>query len=136
MTKEIVSVQMDNTLAHVKQLFENHKFHHLLVIENKKLVGILSDRDFLKAISPNIDTAMESIKDVASLNKRVHQIMSRKLVTLHPNNGLFSAIQTFNKHRVSCIPVVTSDNQAVGILSWRDVFTYIETKQLEKLLAQ
>ncbi|MEP4890696.1 MAG: CBS domain-containing protein [Aliiglaciecola sp.] len=136
MTTDIVCVQMDSTLSEVKRLFENHKFHHLLVVENTKLVGILSDRDYLKAISPNIDTAVESLRDSASLNKRVHQIMSRDLVTLSPTSGLFKAIQTFNANGVSCIPVINSEFQPVGILSWRDVFKFVETKQIEKYLSK
>jgi acetoin utilization protein AcuB len=50
MTKKAVTVRMDDSLSHVKDLFETHHFHHLLVVEQHKLVGIVSDRDLLKAI--------------------------------------------------------------------------------------
>ena len=49
MTKKIVSVKLDDNLSHVKYLFETHHFHHLLVVAENKLVGILSDRDLLKS---------------------------------------------------------------------------------------
>ncbi len=136
MSKSIVSVKMDDTLSHVKTLFEKHKFHHLLVVENSKLVGVLSDRDLFKALSPNVGSGLESAKDTACLNKRVHQVMGRGLITLAPNSSLFKAIQVFNEYSVSCIPVVDTKMKPLGILSWRDVFRFIESNQLEKHKSQ
>lgn len=132
MTKSIVTVRMDDTLSQVKSLFETHKFHHLLVVENSKLVGVLSDRDLFMALSPNIGSGLETVKDKASLNKRVHQVMGRDLVTLTPSCKLLKAIRVFNQSRVSCIPIVDNMMSPVGILSWRDVFEYIESSQLQK----
>jgi acetoin utilization protein AcuB len=45
MSKPVVSVTLDDTLRTVKQIFVNAKFHHLLVVENGKLYGVISDRD-------------------------------------------------------------------------------------------
>ena len=131
-TKRMVSVKMDDSLAHVKHLFETHHFHHLLVVEQHKLVGVVSDRDFLKAISPNIGTVGESVKDTASLRKPVHQIMSRNLITLPKDSSLLTAIQTFNSYEISCIPVVDDQQKPIGILSWRDIFRAVEKNQLAK----
>ena len=62
MTKSIVAIRMDDTLSHVNSLFNSHKFHHLLVVENATLVGVLSDRDLCKALSPNIGSGSETVK--------------------------------------------------------------------------
>lgn len=132
MTKRIVSVHMDDTLEHVKHLFDTHKFHHLLVIEKNKLVGVLSDRDLFKALSPQAGTPSETTKDAASLHKRVHQIMSRDLVTISPKAGLLKAIKLFNEFHVSCIPVVDENIKPIGILSWRDIFAFVEKNQQQK----
>ena len=132
MTKNAVTVKMDDSLSHVKHVFETHHFHHLLVVEQHKLVGILSDRDLLKAISPKIGTAAESLRDTASLHKRVHQIMNRDLVTLTSNSSLLTVIQTFNSHNISCIPIIDEQQRPLGIVSWRDVFRLLENKLSEK----
>jgi acetoin utilization protein AcuB len=130
MTKNAVTVKMDDSLSHVKHLFETHHFHHLLVVEKHKLVGILSDRDLLKAISPKIGTAAESSKDAASLNKRVHQIMNRDLIMLTAGSTLLTAVQAFNRHKISCIPIIDEQQRPLGIVSWRDVFKLLESKLL------
>jgi acetoin utilization protein AcuB len=122
MTTRVVTVEMDDRLEVVRQIFDRLNFHHLLVVdERKKLVGVVSDRDLLKALSPHVGTAAETARDLATLNKRVHQIMSRTLFTLHPHAAVDEAVQLFLGQRISCIPIVDDEFKPVGILSWRDV---------------
>ena len=132
MTTNLVNVAMDDSLAQVRELFQAHKFHHVLVVEDNRLVGVISDRDLLKALSHKLGTAAETTRDLATLNKRAHQVMHRQLVTLSPKDSLYQAIKTFNQHKVSCIPVVNEDNKPLGILGWRDVFIAIEQHQESK----
>jgi len=82
---------------------------------------VISDRDLLKAISPHVGTASETDRDASTLNKRAHQIMTRKPVTLGPNASIHDAADIFNKHSFSCVPVVDDEENPVGIISWRDV---------------
>jgi acetoin utilization protein AcuB len=122
MTTRLVTVEIDDPLEIVKQIFDSVKFHHLLVVDSgKKLCGVISDRDLLRALSPYIGTASENARDTATLKKRVHQIMTRQPVTLMPEATVADAVKVFLEHRVSCIPVVGPGFRAVGIVSWRDV---------------
>jgi acetoin utilization protein AcuB len=122
MTARLVTVEIDDPLEVVKQIFDSVKFHHLLVVDSAtKLCGVISDRDLLRALSPYIGTASENARDTATLKKRVHQIMTRQPVTLPPEATLADAVKLFLEHRVSCIPVVGPGFKAVGIVSWRDV---------------
>jgi acetoin utilization protein AcuB len=122
MTARVVTVEMDDRLDVVKQIFDTLKFHHLLVVDDrKKLSGVVSDRDLLKALSPYVGSAAETARDIATLNKRVHQIMSRNPITLHPEAQVADAVQLLLNQRISCIPIVDREFKPVGILSWRDV---------------
>jgi len=121
MSTKLVTVQLDDTLETVKAIFDNLKFHHVLVVEERKLLGVVSDRDLFKALSPNIGSARESYQDLASLNKRVHQVMTRRPVVLQQTATVDDAIHQFNTHNVSCLPVVDLNNHPVGIVSWRDI---------------
>ena len=120
---------MDDSLMIVKEIFDNVSFHHLLVVESGKLFGVISDRDLLKALSPKIGTAAETPRDLATLNKKAHQILSRKPVTLSPDATIYEAIEIFNSHNISCIPVVDEDSKPMGIISWRDIFRAIESRR-------
>ena len=121
MSRRVVTVELDDTLSAVKQIFDTAKFHHLLVIEEGQLFGVLSDRDLLRALSPYIGSTVETPRDVATLNKRVHQVMTRKPLTLRPEADVREAIMMFLQHGISCIPVVDGEFKPLGILSWRDV---------------
>ena len=122
MTAQIVTVEMDDRLEVVKEIFDTKHFHHLLVIdEHKKLSGVLSDRDLLRALSPYVGSAAETARDLATLNKRVHQIMTRHPFTLRPHSGIAEAVNLLLKNRISCVPIVDDDFKPVGIVSWRDL---------------
>jgi acetoin utilization protein AcuB len=122
MTARVVSVELDDRLDVVRKIFDTLKFHHLLVVgDDGKLKGVVSDRDLLKALSPYVGSLAENTRDLATLNKRVHQIMSRNLVTLHPHAPVLEAVRLFLDKRISCIPIIDDTQKPVGILSWRDV---------------
>jgi len=127
MTKTVVTVEMDDSLKVVKEIFDNTRFHHLLVVESGKLVGVISDRDLLKALSPNIGTLSETDRDTACLNKRVHHIMTRKPIVLGQNAGIFDIIEIFNNENISCVPVVDDSFRPIGIISWRDILKALES---------
>lgn len=133
MSKPVVTVHLDDTLSVVKHIFDNAKFHHLLVVEQGKLFGVLSDRDLLKALSPFIGTPSQTLHDKATLNKKVHQIMSRKPITLPPQANVYDAISVFNQHSISCIPIVDANEHILGIVSWRDILKTIEKNRNKKL---
>ena len=117
----IVTVDHNDPLSKVKGVFDQHNFHHLLVVNGTKLVGLVSDRDLLRTVSPFVGTMVESYRDTATLDNKVSEIMSTQLITLMPDADIYAAVDLFNQHRISCIPIVDEEFNAVGILSWRDI---------------
>ena len=126
MSHAIVTVELDDDLSMIKEIFDEVSFHHLLVVENNKLFGILSDRDLFKALSPNIGSWLETDRDLATLNKKVHHIMTRKPITLTANDDIYDAITLFNQENISCIPIVEG-KKPIGILSWHDLMRFLVT---------
>jgi acetoin utilization protein AcuB len=128
MSKRVVSVYMDDSLQSLRELFTATGFHHLVVVHDNKLQGIISDRDLLKAVSPFVDTISERMADRATLDKRAHQIMTREVITLSPDSSIFTAIELFNNNKISCIPIVDEKSQPVGMVSWRDVMRFMQQR--------
>lgn len=121
MSRRVVTVTMDDTLATIQDLFKKHRFHHLLVVDERTLVGVISDRDLLKALSPNIGTLSETDRDRATLHKRAHQIMSRNPIAATVGTPIESAATLMIEKNVSCLPVTTETLILEGILSWKDI---------------
>ncbi len=133
MTARVVTVEMDDRLEAVKEIFDTMRFHHLLVVdEHKKLGGVLSDRDLLRALSPYVGSATETARDLATLNKRVHQIMTRRPITLRQESGIAEAVELLLKHRISCIPIVDEESKPVGIVSWRDLLRALAASSTDR----
>lgn len=133
MSFPVVSVEMDDSLGTVKEIFDNTHFHHLIVVDNDRVAGVISDRNLLKEISPRLGSPAETAKDAAVLNKRAHQIMNRPAITLPVGAKIHQAVSLFNQKKISCIPVVDDNNKPVGMISWRDILKAIEDNRNRKL---
>ena len=124
MTRDVVKVAMDDTLEQIKAIFEEYRFHHVVVTENGQVVGVISDRDLLKNISPFVGRLDERSQDTNCLRRRAHQIMTRKLVFIGEDASPREAMQLMLKERISCLPVVDGRRRCVGVLTWRDLISY------------
>ena len=127
MSQEIFTVRMDDSIGTIREILRAAQFHHLLVVDGRKLVGILSDRDVLRVIGPYLGTLSETTRDVALLDRRVHQIMTRKPITVSRNTSIETAVALLIENGISCLPVISSDREIEGIVTWRDLLrAYIQ----------
>lgn len=126
MTKRVATVEMDDTLRTINALFCSANFHHLLVVDNGELVGILSDRDLHKATSPFFGTAAERPQDAERWSRKVHQIMSREIISVRPDTPLKEAVALIFEHKISCLPVLSPEGEIEGVVTWKDLLnTYM-----------
>jgi acetoin utilization protein AcuB len=129
MTRRIVTVDMDDGLHVVKEIFDHARFHHLLVVDGKQLVGVISDRDLLKQVSPRVGAMSETTADRATLNRKAHQIMSRHPVTATPRCDVAEGARLLLEQGVSCLPVVDGRGHPLGVVSWRDLLAALADPQ-------
>ena len=129
MCEDVTCINLDDRLSVVRELFIKHKFHHLMVTDSKnQLVAVISERDYLKATNSNIELPTANEKDLAMLNKRVHQIVTKKLVAIKQFSPFSEAIKTFHDTGMSCLPVINSNNQPVGVITSRDIIKWLYSK--------
>lgn len=123
MTEDVMTIHMDDTLLTAHGMFKQLGFHHLLVMEKGRLMGVLSDRDVLRWVGPRVDTPAETRDDILRMRKPIHQLMSRAPVTVSPETSVTWAGNLMLEQRVSCLPVVGEKGYPVGIVSWRDLLS-------------
>lgn len=121
MTSPIRSVTLDHFLKDVKDIFDNYDIRHLIVIEEGALIGIVSERDLLRNISPYLSSHIFTTRDLASLNQRVIHIVTRNPQFLNLQASVDDAITLFNSVRIGCIPIVDQDQMPVGIVTRGDI---------------
>ena len=133
MSKPLVTLDLDDDLEQAKSLFDKHNIHHILIIENKELVGIITDRDLHKHLSPNIGTRQESFSDTALLQKKIHLIMSRDLIVAPESITLNEAVLLFHDNHISCLPIVSKKMKPIGIITWRDILKVLAIQYRQRL---
>jgi acetoin utilization protein AcuB len=133
MTKNVMTVGPEDTLYRVRMILQKVGFHHLPVVtEGKKLLGVISDRDLLRFLSPNLGTNEETLKDRESLGKQVRHIMHKKVVAVNKEIDISSAARLMLKRSVSCLPVATMDGILEGIVTLRGLLLHFVEKETEK----
>ena len=122
MTQPVESITMDDSVFTIREMFESNKYHHLIVTgDDGKCVGVISDRDLLKNVSPFLGKPMERTADATCLKRRAHQIMTRQLVAVREHTSLRAAARVMLDHKISCLPVLDASKRCVGIVTLRDV---------------
>ena len=95
----------------------------ILVVENNKLVGILSERDYARKIV---------LKDKSSRETLVHEIMANKVITVSPSDNLESCMELMYTKKIRHLPVLEGD-VIVGLISIGDVVKSIIDLQKETI---
>ena len=121
MSSPIKSVTLDDFLKDVKDIFDSNDIRHLIVIEECELIGIVSERDLLKNISPYLNSNVYTTRDLATLNQRVIHIVTRNPKFLNLQASVAEAIELFNSVRIGCIPIVDENHVPVGIVTRGDI---------------
>jgi acetoin utilization protein AcuB len=122
MTRVVVTVDLDETLERIKTLFDESKFHHLVVTDDARVVGVISDHDLLRHVSPFIGNQwMERTQDRGTLHRKAHQIMTRHPIVVPADMDVTQATKIVLEKGVGCLPVVGRGMRCVGIVTWRDL---------------
>ncbi len=128
MTRNVITVDMDATLRTIRDIFEQHHFHHMLVVDEGKLVGVISDRDLLEHLSPFVGRFGERRQDAASLQRKAHQVMSRHVVSVDDEASIIEAGKVMLDENISCLPIIGSHGGPIGLITWRDLLLWSLTE--------
>lgn len=128
MTHDPIAVSPTTSLSKCQKLMKTNSFHRLPVIdENRKVVGIISDRD-VKSASPSKATSLE-IHEVQYLLAEVKakDIMTPKPVTVKSTDTVATAALLMLDKKIGGLPVVDDDGVLIGIITDQDIFKVFVT---------
>jgi acetoin utilization protein AcuB len=120
MQPNVVTVTPGTTLPEALMLTRQRRLRHLPVLDEGKLVGIVSDRD-LKRASPSPATRLASGEITYWLARvTMAEIMTRAVVTIAPMFPVEEAARLMVTEKISALPV-TEAGRLVGIITETDV---------------
>ena len=116
MTCEVVALPPQSTAGEALALCRERRIRHLPVLEDDRLVGIVSDRD-LRSATPALG---EPARAEALGRILVHEVMTREVATAHPDDPIEEAANAMRERKIGCLPVI-EDDALVGIVTSSDV---------------
>lgn len=125
MKRSLVTVLPGASLEEAARLLKANRIHHLPVVEGDLLLGIITDADLRNVMLPGSEEAG------GGKVRTVEEIMTRKVVTLSPEDTIDDAMLILCRQRFGALPVVDG-GRLVGIIAKTDVLSaMIDTLDIE-----
>lgn len=118
MVRKVIAVSPESTVQEAAKKLAAHKIGCVAVLKDKRLIGIVSERDVAVQIGA---------KGRNPAQTKVSEIMTAKVVTARTDDSLAKVAGMMHRSHIRHIPVVDGENHPIGILSMRDLLTRIET---------
>jgi len=131
MTSEVFVVKPSDTLARAKNLMLSKKIGRLVVVEDDKVVGILTREDIAKAII----SSKPSIKSRPIDQLLVSHFMRKEILTVQRTTSISEAAKIMLDKEIGGLPV-TSGKRLIGIITTHDITKYVAQLPLENLLVK
>jgi CBS domain-containing protein len=134
MTKAPYTIEANRSAGAVLSLFREHGISHVPVMDNGKLVGIISIQDIIEHVfQPQRRQTLDEIvgEKVPMLSIPAKGIMSSPVITVQPETTLKEAEKKMHDFDVSCLPVVTKE-RLVGIITKLDFLEPISQMEVSE----
>ena len=119
MTKHPLTMSPTETIGQADDLINTNRIRQLPVIQGKRLVGIVTDRDIRSFLSSSLwETPEARERALASV---VREIMTTAPITVSPDDDLQEAVELMIDEKMGGIPVVDEPEGLVGIVTYVDV---------------
>ena len=123
MTRDVITVDEEATIFDAQELLAENKIRHLPIIDrDRRLVGIVTDRDIRSALpySSLLEHCDETEKERIARFK-VKDIMTKDPISISPTYTIQDALLLIQNSKVGALPVVDDNHKLTGIISVRDL---------------
>lgn len=114
MSRDLVSLSESEPLGTAEEYLDLGHIRHLPVVRGRKLVGLVTHRDLLRACGGSVDARARVAQEV----------MTRDVVTVRPDSAVREAIRLMLTNKFGCLPVTTADGTLVGIVTESDLLKF------------
>lgn len=114
-SREIFSVSPDASVYDAISMLDEKNVGAVLVMEDDKLVGMFSERDYTRKVV---------LRGKRSRETKVAEIMSRDLKVIHPQEGVEASLRLMTDKRIRHLPVLDGE-KVVGVISIGDLVKWV-----------
>jgi CBS domain-containing protein len=124
---DVWSISPSATVFEALRLMADKDVGALLVMEADHLVGMISERDYARKVI---------LQGKASRDTLVGEIMTSKVITIHPDQTVQECMGLMNDHRIRHVPVVDEGEHVLGMVSIGDVLKdiiYVQKRRIKEM---
>jgi len=121
MNKNVVTTKPDITVKEAAAIMSRYHIGSIVVLDNEKIVGIITERNILVSIADGRDPELTTIEE----------IMAKKVITIEPDKTIDDAVGLMAEKKIKKLPVVDGD-KLVGIITASDIIV-VEPKLIESI---
>jgi CBS domain-containing protein len=119
MTRAVMTVTRGCTMAELGGLFEKHDFNSFPVVEDGRMLGIVTKLDFLRAFAFTTGQMVPHYDEL--MRRTVAETMTEAVVHVEPTAPLTRVLELMVSLKTRSIPVMTAECRLVGMISREDV---------------
>ncbi|MBL0214119.1 MAG: CBS domain-containing protein [Myxococcales bacterium] len=125
MSSPVIGLFAEQTLPLAEDIMNLKHLRHIPVLDDdRRLVGLVSHRDLLKAKISTLTGLTPSQQRARQEDVRISALMTRDVWTVQPETLASVAGRTLLDHKFGCLPVVSEDGVVVGIITERDFLKF------------
>jgi acetoin utilization protein AcuB len=124
MSKGVLAVETFDSIAIARQLMAKHRVNQLPVLDEDRLIGIVTDRDIRDAYPTSMAIKYTEAIDRFAEKITVEEVMTRDIFVVSPETPLVQAVTLLRKHRIGSLPVV-KDQHLIGIITRSDILDFV-----------
>lgn len=124
MTEGVFAVNVNDHLVTVSDLMDERNIRHAPVVEDGRLVGLISNRDLLRHSVKGQAGILPELERSVQLTVTAGEIMTRDVETAQPDQDIREAARVMLEYKYGCLPVVEG-SRLVGILTEADFVRFL-----------
>ena len=125
MTYDLETIDPNASMLDAQRLMATKRIRALPVVQEDELIGILTRTDLLSA-APNVAVTQGRLEVTQQvLSTPVRFIMTSSPITIQDDAPITEAAQIMLKHKIHCLPVMSSRHKLIGIITETDIFNLI-----------
>ena len=125
MKRQIVSVGVGDRLSTVEDIMTLGGVRHMPVVSGGQLVGVVSERDLLRASLSNLQTVARDDRRAFLHSVEIRTVMSSPPIVIGPAASIARAACLMADHKIGCLPVVDAGGALVGMVTETDLLLYM-----------
>lgn len=119
-----VTLTPNDTLDLANDVISLGRIRHIPILDNGKLVGLISGRDLIGAAANRIFGLKQKSRSALLKSELIKNIMKKRVITVTPDTPIKDAAMLMANKKIGCVPVL-SDGALVGLVTTTNVLHYL-----------